>query len=47
MTVFYWVMGVLIIGTLALIIDLRLGSGWKLSVGWLVLFGLFTTFLLA
>ena len=39
--------GGLIIGTLALIIDLRLGSGWKLSLGWLVLFGLLTTFLLA
>ena len=39
--------GGLIIGILALIIDLRLGSGWKLSVGWLFLFGLLTTFLLA
>jgi hypothetical protein len=39
--------GGLIIGILALIIDLRLGSGWKLSVGWLVLYGLLTTVLLA
>jgi hypothetical protein len=39
--------GGLIIGILALIIDLRLGSGWKLSVGWLVLYGLLTTLLLA
>jgi hypothetical protein len=39
--------GGLIIGTLALIIDLRVGGSWKLSVGWLVIYGLLTTVMLA
>jgi lipopolysaccharide export LptBFGC system permease protein LptF len=39
--------GGLVIGTLALIIDLRVGGSWKLSVGWLVIFGLLTAVLLA
>jgi hypothetical protein len=34
--------GGLIIGSLALIIDLRIGGNWKLSVGWLVIYGLLT-----
>ncbi|MCA3562042.1 MAG: aa3-type cytochrome c oxidase subunit IV [Aestuariivirga sp.] len=32
----------LIIGTIALIVDLRVGNNWYLAVGWLVLFGLIT-----
>lgn len=39
--------GGLVIGTLALIIDLRVGGSWKLSVGWLVIYGLLTAVLLA
>ena len=39
--------GGLIIGVLALIIDLRVGGSWKLSVGWLVIYGLLTAVLLA
>jgi hypothetical protein len=39
--------GGLIIGILALVIDIRLGGGWKLSVGWLAVFGLLTTVMLA
>ena len=35
----------LIIGTLALIIDLRASNNWYISVGWLVIFGLFTAFM--
>lgn len=32
----------LIIGVLALIVDLRAGNRWYLSVAWLVIFGLIT-----
>jgi len=32
----------LIIGAIALIIDLRASNNWYISVGWLVIFGLFT-----
>lgn len=32
----------IIISILTLIIDLKAGAGWKLSVGWLVIFGLIT-----
>ena len=32
----------LIIGAIALIIDLRAGNNWYISVAWLVIFGLFT-----
>jgi hypothetical protein len=39
--------GGLIIGILALVIDLRTGNGWKLSVGWLVIYGLLTAVTLA
>jgi hypothetical protein len=39
--------GGLIIGSLALIIELRIGGNWKLSVGGLVIFGLLTAVLLA
>ena len=39
--------GGLVIGTLALIIDLRVGGSWKLSVGWLVIYGLLTAVMLA
>jgi hypothetical protein len=39
--------GGLIIGALAMIVDLRVGGGWKLSVGWLVIYGLLTAVLLA
>jgi hypothetical protein len=39
--------GGLIIGILALIIDFRVGGSWKLSVGWLVIYGLLTTVTLA
>lgn len=34
--------GGLIIGVIALIVDLRAGNNWYISVGWLVIFGLFT-----
>ena len=34
--------GGIIIGILALIVDLKAGGSWKLSVGWLVIFGLLT-----
>jgi hypothetical protein len=34
--------GGLIIGILAVIIDLRSGANWKLSVAWLVVFGALT-----
>ena len=37
----------LIIGALALIIDLRAGNNWYISVGWLVIFGLFTAFMVS
>jgi hypothetical protein len=32
----------IIIGILALIVDLKAGGSWKLSVGWLVIYGLIT-----
>lgn len=32
----------LIIGILALLVDLRAGNNWYISAGWLVIFGLFT-----
>lgn len=32
----------LIIGILALLIDLRAGNNWYISAGWLVIFGLLT-----
>lgn len=32
----------IIISILTLIVDLKAGAGWKLSVGWLVIFGLIT-----
>ncbi|MEI7600540.1 MAG: aa3-type cytochrome c oxidase subunit IV [Aestuariivirga sp.] len=32
----------LIIGAIALIVDLRASHNWYISVGWLVIFGLFT-----
>ncbi len=32
----------LIIGIVALVIDVRAGNKWSLSVGWLVIFGLLT-----
>ncbi|WP_395686471.1 aa3-type cytochrome c oxidase subunit IV [Aestuariivirga sp.] len=38
--------GGLIIGTLALVIDARVGNAWYLSVGWLVIFGLITAVML-
>lgn len=38
--------GGLIIGTLALVIDGRVGNAWYLSVGWLVIFGLITAVML-
>ena len=34
--------GGLIIGAIALIVDLRAGNNWYISVAWLVIFGLFT-----
>lgn len=34
--------GGLIIGILALLIDLKAGGSWKLSIGWLVIYGLLT-----
>ena len=34
--------GGIIIGMLALIVDLKAGGNWKLSVGWLVIYGLLT-----
>jgi len=37
----------LIIGVVALIVDLRAGNSWYLSVGWLVIFGLFTAFMVS
>jgi small-conductance mechanosensitive channel len=37
----------LIIGALALIIDLRASNNWYISVGWLVIFGLFTAFMVS
>ena len=37
----------LIIGALALIVDLRAGNNWYISVGWLVIFGLFTAFMVS
>jgi hypothetical protein len=39
--------GGLIIGILALIVDIRIENNWKLSVGWLALFGLLTAVMLA
>ena len=39
--------GGLIIGILALIIDIRVGGSWKLSAGWLVIYGLLTAVMLA
>ena len=39
--------GGLIIGILALVIDLRIGGSWKLSVGWLAIYGLLTAVMLA
>ena len=32
----------LIVGIIALIVDLRAGNNWYISVAWLVIFGLFT-----
>lgn len=37
----------LIIGILALIVDIRAGNNWYISVGWLVLFGLFTAIMVS
>ena len=37
----------LIIGALALLIDLRAGKNWYLSLGWLVIFGLITAVLVS
>ena len=34
--------GGIIIGILALVVDLKAGGNWKLSVGWLVIYGLLT-----
>ena len=39
--------GGIIIGLLALLIDLRAGNNWYISVGWLVIFGLFTAIMVA
>jgi hypothetical protein len=39
--------GGLIVGVIALLIDMRAGGGWKIAGGWLVLFGLITAFMLA
>ena len=39
--------GGLVMGMLALIIDLRVGGSWKLSVGWLLIYGLLTAVTLA
>jgi hypothetical protein len=39
--------GGLIIGILALVIDLRVGGSWRLSIGWLVIYGLLTAVMLA
>ena len=33
--------GGLIIGILALLVDMRAGNNWYISAGWLVIFGLF------
>ncbi|MFN4143935.1 aa3-type cytochrome c oxidase subunit IV [Aestuariivirga sp.] len=38
--------GGIIIGLLTLLIDLRAGNSWYLSVGWLVVFGLFTAIMI-
>jgi len=38
--------GGLIIGVLALIVDLRAGNNWYISLGWLVIFALFTAVML-
>jgi uncharacterized membrane protein len=38
--------GGIIIGLLTLLIDLRAGNNWYLSVGWLILFGLFTAIMI-
>ncbi len=38
--------GGLIIGVIALLIDMRASNTWYLSIGWLVLFGLLTAFML-
>ena len=37
----------LIVGVVALIVDLRAGNSWYLSTGWLVIFGLFTDFMVS
>ena len=37
----------LIIGVIALLIDMRAGNKWYLSVGWLVVFGLITAVLVS
>jgi hypothetical protein len=39
--------GGLIVGILALVIDLRVGGSWRLSIGWLVIYGLLTAVMLA
>ena len=39
--------GGLLVGILALIIDVRSSGSWKLSVGWLVIYGLLTAVMLA
>ena len=38
--------GGIMIGLLTLLIDLRAGNNWYLSVGWLILFGLFTAIMI-
>lgn len=38
--------GGLIIAILALIVDMRAGANWKLSVAWLVIYGLLTAVML-
>lgn len=39
--------GGLIIGAIALVIDLRAGNNWYISVAWLFIFGLFTAFMVS
>ena len=37
----------LIVGIIALIVDLRAGNNWYLAMGWLAIFGLFTAFMVS
>jgi hypothetical protein len=37
----------LVIGAIAVLIDMRAGNKWYLSVGWLVIFGLITAVMVA